>query len=44
MIDMILDKRGPLYPENTEKVKAASNSAVDPLFLQASVLPSEICH
>lgn len=31
----VLDKRGPLYPENAEKVKAASNSAVDPLFLQA---------
>lgn len=35
MIDRwVLDKRGPLYPENAEKVKAASNSAVDPLFLQ----------
>lgn len=35
MIDIpALDKRGPPYPENTEEVKAASNSAVDPLLLK----------
>lgn len=46
MIDVpAVDKRGPPYPENTEGVKATSNSAVDPFIKGSSVLlPSEIFH